>query len=60
MAKAHNFEHSFMFICSTCWRKPAKGYKETTHTRMGDGVSLEMVALEKPHITHCASKWLHP
>lgn len=35
-------------------------YKETRHTRMGDAVSLQVVALKKPHIAHGASKWLHP
>lgn len=36
------------------------GHGEGTHTRMSEFVSLQVVTLEKPHVTHGTSKWLHP
>lgn len=36
------------------------GYGKGTHTRMSEFVSLQVVTLEKPHVTHGTSKWLHP
>lgn len=36
------------------------GYGEWTHTRMSEFVSLQVVTLEKPHVTHGTRKRLHP
>lgn len=31
-----------------------------THTRMSEAVPLQVVTLEKPHVTNGTSIWLHP